>query len=262
MKKLLFEKVIIVIFLSLLLSAYYLLPSAYAVSTSPTPSQNTVPDEGADLEKIQRIKDLVASKVAELNLVEKRGIIGTVREVTNMSVVITDLKGNSRQIDVDELTKFDIAKTSSGISDLEVGQTYSFVGLYNKDTEKLLARTINNTETIPVYFEGALVSIDDDEFQLTVVSEKGEERKVDIENSTRTNLISEEGELTRSGFSKLETNQRILAIGFWDTKDDTLLTATRVIHFETVPPSKQMQSHIQLEEAATAENSEGEVAEE
>lgn len=223
-------------------------PSVYSVAdTTPTPapSKNVVPTDSDDLEKIQRIKDLVASKVAELNLVEKRGIIGTVREVSNNRVIVTDIKNNSRQIDVDELTDFGDLGTG-GISDLEVGTAYSFVGLYNKDTQNLLARSISSISNVPVRFEGALVEINDEDFQLTVVNEKGEEKLVDIQNSTKTSLATQDGELTRSGFSKLEVNQRIFAIGFWDKKNSSLLVASRVIHFETIPPSKEMQSHINL----------------
>ena len=60
---------------------------------------------------IQRIKDIVASKVAELNLVEKRGIVGKLKENSNMHLVISDIKSNTRNIDVDELTKFSISGT-------------------------------------------------------------------------------------------------------------------------------------------------------
>lgn len=242
------KKTVLSLFLLVLLATSYSLPATLAATPTPAaPSRNEVPQEAADLEKIQRIKDLVASKVAELNLVEKRGIIGTIREVTNMKVVVTDLKGNSRQIDVDELTKFNVSKTTSGISDLKKGTTYSFVGLYNKETRILLARSINSASSIPAHFEGAIVSLDKSQYQLEVVNEKGEKRKVDIQNSTKTSLAAAEGDLLKSGFSKLSVNERLLAIGFWDKKDSNLIAAIRVIHFEDVPPSKQMQSHIPVD---------------
>lgn len=219
---------------------------AIILAQSPTtaPSQNQIPEDGDELENIQKIKDIVASKVAELNLVEKRGIVGTVTSVNGMKIVVKDLKGNTRNIDADELTKFEFSDEDDiGISDLETGETYSFIGLYNKDTERLLARTIDSVDTIPVYFEGALKEINEDDFQLTLVNTKGDEITVDILTSTRTNLATEDG-IERSGFSQLEVNSRILAIGFWDTDDDKLLSATRVIHFEDIPPSKETQAHI------------------
>lgn len=227
----------------------YKLSAVHAQTATPkvtvAPSKNEVPKDSADLEKIQKIKDIVASKVAELNLVEKRGIIGTIREITGMKITVTDVKGNTRQIDVDELTKFNLSsKTTSGISDLVKGTTYSFIGLHNKDTQRLLARKVGTTSTIPVFFEGAIKELNEDDFQITIVNEKGESRKVDIQSSTKTSLAATDGDLAKSGFSKLEVNQRVLAIGFPDKKDKDLVSATRLIHFEDVPPSKEMQSHV------------------
>ena len=48
----------------------------------------------------------IASRVAQLKLVEKRGIIGEVTESTNVQITVTDSQNNTRFIDVDELTKF------------------------------------------------------------------------------------------------------------------------------------------------------------
>ena len=223
-----------------------ILPVFAATSPTPSavPSQNEVPKDSADLEKIQKIKDIVASKVAELDLVEKRGIIGTVKEVKGMRITVIDMKGNTRQMEADELTKFNLGNDDDGISDLVKGDRYSFVGLFNRDTQILLVRNVLTTNSIPVHFEGAITALDEENFQITIVNEKGEKKKVDIQASTKTRLISEDGELTKSGFSKLEENSRILAIGFWDKKDKDLMSATRIIHFENVPPSKEMQSHV------------------
>lgn len=224
-------------------------PTSGSTTPTPKPSQNQVPTDSQELENIQKIKDIVASKVAELNLVEKRGIVGTITDVSGMKVAISDIKGNSRHIDVDELTKFDFGDDEElGISDLEKGEKYSFVGIFNKDTQRLLARTVDSVNTIPVYFEGAIIEVDEDNFQLTAVNERGEEKKIDIQNSTKTSLASNDGDLTKSGFSKLEVNTRIIAIGFWDKDDKNLLAASRVIHFEDVPPSKEMQAYVKVEE--------------
>lgn len=246
------KKYLIVLFIVLIFafgvdkSALALTPTPKEeITTTPQPS-NEIP-KSDDIEKIQRIKDRVASKVAELNLVEKRGIIGKVREVSNMKIAVDDLKGAIRQIDVDELTKFNVSKSVTGISDLKKGNTYSFIGIYNKDTKRLLARVIGSTASVPVFFEGALTDVDSKKYQINIVTDKGETKKIDIENSTKTNLADSEGDLVKSGFSKLELSKRILAVGFVDDKDESLLTALRVIHFDSIPPSKEMQSHIKIE---------------
>lgn len=219
-------------------------------ATTPSPTTTTSPTNSIDIEKIQRIKDIVASKVAELKLVEKRGIVGKIKENSNMHLVIYDIKGSTRNIDVDELTKFSISgkngkDSSLGISDLKKDTLYSFVGLYNKDTQRLLARAITEADTIPVYFEGAIFSVNSKEYQIQVVNGKGEKKSIDIQSSTKTSLSTADGQLTKSGFSKLNVNERILIIGFADTKDSSLISASRVIHFTDIPPSKEMQQYIQ-----------------
>lgn len=218
-----------------------------ATKPSPLPSQNQISSDSADLEKIQKIKDIVASKVAELKLVEKRGIIGKLKDISGMQLTVIDVKGNTRKIDVDELTKFSFSdKSSIGISDMEKGKSYSFVGIYNKETERLLARVIDSVDSIPVYFEGAITGVDAKDYQLTVVDDKGDKKTIDIQSSTKTSLGTTDGDLQKSGFSKLSENERILAIGFWDKKDPNLLSTLRIIHFKDVPPSKQMQSHVEV----------------
>jgi hypothetical protein len=239
----------------MLTSNSYLAMSVFAASNpTPFPSQNQISTDSSELEKIQKIKDIVASKVAELNLVEKRGIIGTVKDVSDMQITIVDIKGKTRHIDVDELTNFSFStKSSVGISDIGKGETYSFVGLYNKETERLLARDIDSVDSVPVYFEGAIFSVDSDNYQLTVVNEKGDKKIVDIQNSTKTTLATDNGDLEKSGFSKLSTNERVLAVGFWDKKDKNLLSTLRVIHFQDAPPSKEMQSFISAASASAKE---------
>ena len=234
--------------LTFLVTSYYsLVPAAFGATPTPRPSQNQISSDSAELEKIQKIKDIVASKVAELNLVEKRGIIGTIKEMNGMQITVVDIKSNIRRFEVDELTKFSFStKTTAGISDLKKGDIYSFIGLYNKETQKLLVRDIDSVDTVPVYFEGAISSVDPKKYQLSVVDEKGTTKKVDIENSTKTSLASTDGDLVKSGFSKLAVNDRVLAVGFWDKKDKDLLSSLRIIHFKDVPPSKEMQSHINV----------------
>lgn len=236
----------ILVFVLLLAINYHLSAISFAVTKStPLPSKNQISSDSADLEKIQKIKDIVASKVAELKLVEKKGIIGSIKDVSGMQVTIIDVKGNTRKIDVDELTKFSFSdKSSAGISDLEKGKSYSFVGIYNKESERLLARVIDSVSSIPVHFEGAILSVDSKNYQLTAVNEKGDKKTIDIQSSTKTSLGTNDGDLQKSGFSKLSENERVLAIGFWDKKDPNLLTSLRIIHFKDVPPSKQMQSHV------------------
>lgn len=254
-----------IILITLILLTTTIQSSFAATKTTPTPSvtptANEIPTDTA-LEKIQHIKSVVASKVAELNLVEKRGILGKIKEKSNTQLTIEDIKGQIRIIDIDELTKFaqDTKSTSKessfGVTDLKNDTYYSFIGLYNKETKRLMGRFISEVKTIPVYFEGVVAEINATDFTLTVFNEKGDKKTIDIGKTTKTFVHSKPDDLTKSGFSKIEMQQRIFVVGFLDLKDKNLIEATRVIHFSDLPPSKKALQYVSAnDEAITATGS-------
>ena len=219
---------------------------------SPTPKSSLIPDTDEAIERVQRIKDIVASKVAELNLVEKKGIIATITEVSSTEIKAIDYKNQHVVIDVDEITNFDFEEEDFGISDLSVGEMYSFVGLYNKDSEKLLARFISQPSSIPNYINGAISEINEDDFQIKVVNAEGQIFTIDIETSTDTMIVDKEGGLEESGFSDLKLGQRVIAAGF--NTDENELSVTRIIHFEMIPPPLEVLANLE-EEPTTATGS-------
>ncbi len=231
-----------ILFLTLI-TAFALFAHQSALLTraaTPTPEETN-----SELETIEKIKDMVASRVAELDLVEKRGFLGEVSEASNTSVKIKDLQGKIKNIDIDELTEFQAAKSEEfGISDIKKGDIISFVGLYNKDTERLLARFVKKATAIPTSFEGVILEKDTEEYTLTVVNEKGEKRTVDIESSTDTYAYSKGQEEEKSGFSKIEVGERVIVTGFPSKEDSNRLSASRILVLLGIQPSEAMKKHM------------------
>jgi len=206
MKKIIFSLLIIVA-----LSIYAV---SKAVAISPTPSKaatplstrRSTPSPTATREdkQIEKIKDLVASKVAELKLVDKRGMVGKVKTSSDSQITATDFSGKEIKVDVDELTKFNSSdKDSFGISDVKNGDVLSIIGLFNKDTERLLARFISYATNIPENVEAVVTDKDAANFSLTIATTDGRKMTVDIESSTKTESY-EDGDTIKSGFSKIE----------------------------------------------------------
>lgn len=247
MKKIFFATILLIIITRTQVMAATTSTSS-AKKVSPTVSAATTP-ESSDLERIQKIKDLVASRVAELNLVEKRGIVGTVKEVNGMQIIIDDLDQNQKTIDIDELTKFqkDGDIKSFGISDVKKGDNLSFIGLYNKETKRLLARFIAKASNIPSYFEGIISDKDVKNYILTVINENGDKKLIDVQSSTKTSSHDAETKITKSGFTKIQTDERIIVVGFPDLKDKNTINASRIIHFKSLPPSKKMKAFTQIQ---------------
>lgn len=243
------KKIIILLIVAVIL----ILPDTSRAATPTTDSSTSA----AEIEKIQKLKDIVASRVAELKLVEKRGILGTVKEVSNNTqLTVEDNERNLRIIDIDELTKFQglsISKTY-GISDVKPGDLITFIGLYNKDTKRLIARYAFARKTLPVQIEGVVLNKDKINYTLTVSDEKGVKKTIDIVTATKTRSHSKVFDLVKSGFSKIDIGQRVILTGFYDLKDNNKIVADRIIFFTDIPLSKTMKSYLEKSQGQASES--------
>lgn len=230
--------------ISSIICTIFVVPS-FAATPTPKPTSTTPATEELTenlSSQINNLKEKIASRVAQLNLVEKRGIIGTVTEIKGMQISITDTLGEEHLVDVDEITKFSsTSQTNFGMSDIKKNDKLSIIGLYNKDSEKILARFVTTT-TIPIFISGAVSSIDDENFVLTVTTPDEKEYKVDIENVTKTLSFTKESLDTpkKAGFTTIERGIRVLVIGYPDTKEKNRITATRLLLFSDLPKNPKI----------------------
>ena len=189
--------------------------------STPTPTTST--------SLLEKVANEIASKTAQLNLVEKRGIVGTVTDSSGTQITLMDINGNVRFIDVDELTNFSSDSSKSyGISDVTKGTILGVLGLYNKQSRRILARDITVESPFPTVIYGAVALIDKTNYELAVVKQNKEKVVVEIQDITKTNSYTS-GALAKSGFSKIQTSETILTIGFPDKQDPNKILATNII---------------------------------
>jgi len=218
---------------------------AQTPTKKPSTTPSVAPTEQSKFdslnEKIGDLKERIASRVAELNLVEKRGIIGTVTEVSTTQITMTDIEDNTRIIGVDGITKFSSSsqKESFGISDISKGTKLSVIGIYNKQSRKLLGRYIN-TFIIPVFINGQIGSTNDDEFSLKILAEDGKEITVDVETVTKTSIYTNANGMKKAGFSKITPGDRISIVGFPDKKNPSRIVASRVLLLPELPKNPRI----------------------
>ena len=214
----------------IIFTIYFLIFNFAASEAAPTP---TTTDS-------QQIKDQlienIASRVAELKLVEKRGIIGVVTDVSNTQITIADVQNKTRFIDVDELTKFSSpsAKGSFGISDITKGANIGTLGLYNKESRRLLARFVN-VLTLPKFIYATVDSIDNKNFMLNTTLDDKKNLIVDIQASTKISSYNKDTGITRSGFTKIKENDDIVVIGFGLASNENMVAASRIILLVDLP---------------------------
>lgn len=216
------------IFLLLFLLAIIYSPSALAV------------DEGSLQKQVDILKSKIASKVAELNLVEKRGIYGVVTDTTDTQITLKGLNGKIKFADVDELTKFSSSNNSSfGISDVKKDMWLGILGLYNKESQRTQAREILEQDLLPNFIYGAVYAIDSTNFNITVAKENGAKNIVNIESVTKTYSYANKT-LVKSGFSKITKGETVIVIGFFDKQNKNEIIAGRLLLFPEISASSKI----------------------
>lgn len=215
-------------------------PTVMAATDTPTPKETISPTEESKTtslnKQINDLKDKIASTVASLKLVEKRGVVGTVTEVKDTQISLIDPQQKTRIIDIDEITKFSSpsAKSSFGISDITPGSVVSVLGLYNKQSRRLSGRFIE-TITKPVFITGVVTNIDEDDFTVSVLDANAVTTIIDIEKITKTNSYTAEDEITKSGYSKLNLGDRVSIIGYAQSGKKDRLTGLRILQLPEAP---------------------------
>ncbi|MDP3726953.1 MAG: DUF5666 domain-containing protein, partial [bacterium] len=217
-------------------------------AVTPTPSSEVTKKQDVFNNQVSDLKERIASRVAQLKLVEKRGVIGTVSDLSDTQITLSNLQNNTQFVDVDELTKFasPSAKESFGISDIKKSDRLGILGLYNKQSRRLLARFVQ-TLKMPKTIHGAVASVDEKNFIVEVATLEGN-KTVDIENITKTFSYTKEDGLSKSGFSKIKENQRIMVVGFPDIKDKSRFIASRIILFTDIPKNPKLIAKPTLQE--------------
>lgn len=205
-------------------------PTATESNVTPTTAPTKKMQSNTLTAQISNLKDKIASRVAELKLVEKRGIVGTVDEVKDTVISLTDRKGKTRFVDVDELTKFvgTDSKKSLGISDIKKGMKIAVLGRYNKQTERILARFIEEV-SIPEFLTGTIRDVDATNFAFSITQSNGKIVDIDVENISKTQSYSKEDGLTKAGFSKLLVGDQVVITGFPDKTNPKRIVATRTL---------------------------------
>jgi hypothetical protein len=208
----------------------FVIVTSTSFAAEPSPTTSSILNS-----QINQLKNKIASQVSKLNLVEKRGIIGTVQDVTNSQITLTDNKGNIRYADLDEITKYESdADSSFSLTDLKKGTLISILGIYNKESQRILARYVD-IETVPTRYQGEITAIDGKNFDLTMMTIDQKVEKVSIDDTTTTSSYSSGGSLGQYGFSKLNVGDRIFVVGYPDKTDATLLDADRVVDYLDAP---------------------------
>lgn len=215
-------------------------------SISATPQDSPTPTPKS---RIDEIKEKVANTVASLNLVQKKGFIGIVQSIDKTQFIVNTSNG-AQVVEFDELTKIQSVEKGKTVnkkpSDVKQGVEGEFIGIYNKDSKKLLGRVIVLTSELSHYagtvseidIKGSTISIDD-----KVTNQKV---TVTIDKNSKLTNYTASGTFAKIDLSKIEIGQRIQLIAKDDPTDNTKQIATRILVF----PSKSITPAVSSQKAS------------
>src|SRR3989344_234511 len=204
----------------------------YLLVVTPVFAQEEATTPAKPKSKIEEIKEKIASTVAQLNLVSKKGFVGQISKLEKTQITI-EKNGEARIVEIDELTKYqeltDKKRTDITFADLDVGDYLVAVGLYNKESRKLLGRFIL-VKDIPVNINGVVPEVGIQAGTISVEDKKkGKTFMVDVERTTIVRVYAPGQGLIKSGLSKIEIGQRAHVYGTLSKEEENRIVGSRIL---------------------------------
>lgn len=247
---------------TLCLIAVYLLiatPIMAQSPTSPTKSESTpeilptaVPSK--QTEKIQELKDRIATKVAELKLLKKKVMVGEISNLNSPSFTLTTAEGE-RKVETNEDTNITQAidnKTKTmKFSELKKGKKVYVWGNYLKEADVLTAKAIFIKE-IPSGLLGTISDVDIKAGTVTLQNPTtNQSYLLDVEVFTKINSLDKDNKITKFGFSKIKTGSRSYIYATQSSqKDAAPYTAYRILILPN-PPFTVITPQLKLDATVT-----------
>lgn len=216
-----------------LLIALSFLPSVIyaAEETTPTPEETITPTV-AVTDKIQELKEKVASRVAALKKEKMQGLSGTVKSVSESALILVkDSSEYSIQYDEDTISfslDANLRKKDLKLSSLEKDKYITVIGVINTQDKTGTARLVIEKEP-NVILNGKVDSVSTKDGTITVSGIDNKTYTVDIEVTTKINLYDPKKDvLTKIGMSKIEAGSYIQVFGV-KGKEENRVSASRIL---------------------------------
>lgn len=217
----------------------------------PSPTKSTV-------DKIQEIKDKVASRVAELKKEKLSAISGTLKSSSEAALVLV-VDGADYTVQLDEEAKVysvsnALRKSEKKLTDIEKNTHLSVVGTIDKEEKTAIAKVIVE-KTPALSLIGSVSEVSSKDGTIMINSTDNKTFTVDIEVSTKSNAYDiKSGELVKVGLSKIETGSKIHVYGTSGESEERI-TASRILilpkEFPEVPPTQPPTPTSEVKEETT-----------
>lgn len=208
----------------------FLSPFAISAQDSENSPSPTTEESSGIQQKINDLKERLATRVAELKSQNKKAFFGVIKQKNDETLTLLN-KDTELEVlyssDTTISTRSNKGKTTKAdTKTLTVGSNAVAFGILDLDKKILTARSITIVD-LPTTTVGTVVSVDNKEGTLTMTGEDGN-IELDYEISTKC-FIYEKDSMKTCGLSKVNENDHVIARMLTDDKDLTKATALRIV---------------------------------
>lgn len=206
--------------------------TVYAATPAATSSQSATITDTPATSQIENLKQRLATQVAQLQQVQKKAIVGTVKDIS-VSTLTVETKTNDVKIELtDNIGVFQTIKgkrTTLTTNDISKDDMVVVFGDYDLTLDLLKAKVIVIQDPLPMRISGTITDIDRKNYTVTLQTTEGPSYTVDIWNTTAMSTGDAQNGVTKGGFSKVQTGDTVLVVGTAEPKKDNYISALRLL---------------------------------
>jgi len=205
-----------------------------SATASATPAQ-----DNAIQDKINDLKERLASRVAELKENSKRSFSGVVKQKEDGVITLLYKDIETKVVFNTESTVYTISsqgkKIKSDVKSLIVGQNVTAFGALDVDQKTLVVKVLIINDS-PIISYGTVKSVDNKEGSFVVDSEDGS-LTLDYEIGTKCQITDKDGKLSSCGLSKINEGDKVLVRIREGSTNLSKATALRILVIPQSTPS-------------------------
>lgn len=183
-------------------------------------------------DKVDDLKERIATKVAELRQTQKRAIAGSVTE-TSVSTISVETPTKEVKIELtDDILVYQVIRgkrTKLAIDDVDRGDFVVVFGDHDATLDILAAKLIFIQAIPRERIAGIVTSVDEKAFTFTALAGGNRKVVVDFEKASILNVWSKEGGIAKAGFSKIAVGDSIHVLGTPVPKKENRMSAIRIL---------------------------------
>lgn len=233
------KKIALTIFI-LLIPFILLMPLILLPTLAQTPTESPAELSQSEKEKIDDLKERVATRVAQLrSQTTYKALIGEVKSADKESLTLKTKLGEKKILTTEETKIFKITgsrKSAINLANVKAGDRAAVVG--STDPEGTFVAKLIFTKAGSLNTSGVIEKIDRDNAIITVKnSQKGTTYLVDIETTTKIRAWKKDGGFEKLGFSKVNVGDRVHIHGLPQVDEENRISAIRILVLPGATPS-------------------------